>query len=79
MRLVAATPQLIATNYTLAEVIKAAENTFTQPTPLIQAMLRHLRGGGVGGIADLSRDLQHCGVNCPACGAQLHLHNEEDN
>lgn len=69
---------LVASNMTREEVIREAEHVFAKPTPLIDAMLRHLRGEHVsdawreGGNTIKSVEGDPA-VNCPCCGAQLHI------
>lgn len=77
--LTAARRPLVSRTMTRSELLNEAEHVFVNPTPLIALMLAHLRG-------DEERAMRHVEdqppagpdvVNCPSCGAQLHLERNE--
>lgn len=73
---------LVCANMTREELIREAEHTFTSPTPLLALMLAHLRGDArepqTNAVLPKSSGYKAEGaVHCPSCGAQLHIHQEQ--
>lgn len=67
---------LIFGNMTREELVREAEHTFPNPSPIIAAMLTHLRGQHDGKNGDAvgmfpARTVHHEEHQCPACGASV--------
>lgn len=75
MRVTALTSPAVSSNMTTAELVRAAEHTFSRPSPLVAAMIARLCE--LDDAASSTPATEHA-VNCPACGAELHLDTTED-
>lgn len=75
MRLTAVVAPLVSGNMTTSELVRAAEHAFPRPSPIVAAMIARLCE--LDDNASSTPATEHA-VNCPACGAELHLDTEED-
>ncbi len=69
----AAVRPLVSSNMTTEELLREAEHTFPQPTPIIAALLDKLAEYADADHSASTTAPEPTALHCPACGALLHL------
>lgn len=76
VQLTATRRPMLAGNMTRAELVREAEHTFPNPSPIVRRMIEELRGevhklSDNNGTPIFPPETHPC--QCPSCGAHLHI------